>query len=563
MLQTMDTPTQGNATLAVDSSVQHSINKPNTRQEDSHHHHGTTPSEHTTAGISRSRVIFTSSAGAALVAGTATPSMITLIDEQESTGERIFRIDRLLTPDRGRVMVAASFIPKGTLLYQAVPQAAICDAENRQKRCGSCLASLLKIDSGDNPVDGTARKYDERGASMHCVGCVGCGEIWYCDEECRVRDWNAIHELECGFLKGLYRAHGQETTQESNNGIQLGEQHQRAVDRYKALDSYDQDYCRVLLRVLVIRFKEYLLWTGAVDKDHTRHELQKLKPLPFVDVFDLVENRECFSRDKLEGDMTDVARILDAMQEYLDQNHSKGHWQRQGQLQGQGLKDGQDSVPRLTMDELLGLILKEECNSFGLYEYQTPTAASSSSSSRASYGLGLFVRGYIHSYNHSCAHNVYHVAHGSQLLFFAARDIQPGEELNITYMEFGPKHRIPGNHDQPWGLEQEQERRAAFEKRRAYLKEIFHFDCGCPRCLWDLSLDQQQQQQSSDGIAPSKDGRRPEEERFIKEGLLCGRAGCYGFYVPPEVSDIIRGERSGLREMVSWECVACGHQQEQ
>lgn len=521
MIQTMDTPPQGSAALPVVSSV---------HQEDSHPHHGTTPLERSSAGTSAPRIIFTSPAEAAVL----------VADEQVSTGEHIIRVDRVVTPDRGRVMVAASFIPKGRLVYDAVPQAAICDADNRQRRCGFCLASLLRISCGDNPVDDTARNNDGKDDNMDCVGCVGCGEIWYCNEDCRVRDWNAVHEMECGFLKRLYRGHEQATGQ-------LGEQYQRAVDRYKDLDPYDQDYCRVLLRVLVIRFKEYLIWPGAVDNDHTRHELQKLKPLPFDDVVDLVENRELFSKDKVEGDMTDVARVLDAMQEYLDRHHRKGDWQGQGQLQGQGFKDGQDSVPRLTVDELLGLILKEESNSFGLYEYEA-SSASSPLPSRASYGLGLFVRGFTHSYNHSCAHNLYHVAHKSRLLFFAARDIQPGEELNITYMEFGSNHRIPGSRGQPWGPEQEQGRRAAFKKRRAYLKAIFHFDCGCPRCLWELSLDQQ----PHNGIVP-------EGERFIKEGLLCERAGCHGFYVSPEAWDIIRGEKGALRGVASWECVACGH----
>ncbi|KAK3813312.1 MAG: hypothetical protein J3Q66DRAFT_347934 [Benniella sp.] len=493
---------------------------------------GSIPSEKSTP-----RIIFGS--GTAL-GGTTMSSTITM---DEHGGERNLRIDRISTPDRGRVMISASFIPKGTLIYRAVPQAVVCDARNRQRRCGFCLALLSNTQSGDS-LAGAAANKSEQSASVHCRG---CNEVWYCDEECRAKDWNTAHELECGFLKRLYHEHGQENTKESNDDIHLGEQHQRAIGRYKDLDSYDQDYCRLLLRVLVFRFKEYLQWPDAIDKDHTRHEVQKQKPLPFADVFDLVENRECFSKDKLEGDMTDVARVLDAMQEYLDQNQRTRCSQTQDQ--GHPVTDGQESVPRLTIDELLGLILKEECNSFGLHEY--PTGNPKATSGRVSYGLGLFVRGYIHSYNHSCAHNLYHVAHNTQLLFYAARDILPGEELNIRYMEFESKHRILGDHAQPLGPEQERERRAAFEKRRAYLKAVFHFDCGCPRCMWEFSLDQQ----PMDGPPPN-DEKQAKEEKFIKEGLLCEQSGCPGYYVPPEVLDIIRGE-SGSRQL--WECIACGH----
>ncbi|KAF8937164.1 hypothetical protein BGZ58_003181 [Dissophora ornata] len=453
-------------------------------------------------------------------------------------GPAVVKINRLCTLDRGRVMVSESFIPKGTLLGRIAPHAIVCDTENRRRRCGFCLA--LTVAKGDD---------NDGDYSEVVTSCQDCGEIWYCDEACRAQDWSMIHGYECGFLKDLYRGPS------SSAGLEWRTADDgNVMTRFGELNPFDQDYCRVLMRVLVMRFKEYLFYRqGSPAQLASRGEGITEEGLqPFADVDDMVENRESFSKEKIQGDMMDVARVLEIFQGYLQQSQGQRCKDTEGEENG---KEG--VVPRLTLSELLGLVCKEECNSFGLYEYAPAT--SSLTNAKTGYGLGVFTQDFMYSFNHSCAPNVYHVAHKSTLLLYSARDIRPGEELNITYMEFGPKHRVPeARQRRP---EDEEARKAGFEKRRGYLEKNFYFECGCPRCAWELSLDQISTSHSDSNTSAASTGvggMTLEEERFIREGLLCAQKECFGFYAPPDVLDILHGTRSskGL-----WACVACGHNQ--
>ncbi|KAG0267613.1 hypothetical protein BG011_002921 [Mortierella polycephala] len=507
----------------------------------------------------RTRVIINNSGTASSETSRQDPELgeHDFVNVNESPNPLVFKIDRLSTPDRGRIMVAASFIPMGTFLFAVSAQATVCDADNRKRRCASCFRSLLS--TKDAPV-----------------GCDSCNELWYChhgshsDEhrDCRLQDWEAIHQYECGFMKHLYQ--GSEAVS-AHATVQLQKHHQAAVDRFRHIDHFEQDYCKVLIRTLIHRFKEYSqeptqspLRNGSSQSRTSGHkdrnELEtdappeEQGPLPFQDIMDLVENRSSFPKSKIEGDMMDVVRILDAFQEYLCQDQMR-------RLQKDSSLGKEHPVPPLAVDELLGLIMKEECNSFGLYEYpsvpteqivindgiitSTLSARKEQTTKKSSYALGLFIRCFIYSFNHSCSPNLYHLAHNSQLLVYAGRDITHGEELNISYMEFGPRYRVPPREERK--PEGEHIRKEALAVRRQYLKDIFHFDCMCVRCTWELSLEH---------------GEPKVEDAFLRLGLMCGRDGCYGFYAPPTVLERMRDQESekGGHPDDKWHCAACGHQ---
>ncbi|KAF9950841.1 hypothetical protein BGZ70_001206 [Mortierella alpina] len=325
------------------------------------------------------------------------------------------------------------------------------------------------------------------------IECEGCHEIWYChnhphDRSCRQSDYQRIHQFECQFLRQLY--HGSDHEYNSLGVvIRLQDPHRKAVDRFRFLDDYDQDYCRVLIRTLIHRFKEYttqgsgphIPQRAAAAKDDLSM-CENPEPLPYAAVLELVENRECVPISKLEGVMTDVAKILDAFQEHLYQ------------------------------------------------QYRDETEAINVPSP-----------------------NIYHVAHNSQLLVYTARDIQSGEELNISYLEFGPHYRIPSQGEFRDRTVTQQTRKAALAKRRAILKEHFYFDCGCKRCAWEAALSDEDPVGELTGERMSQG-----EEAFMREGILCSRKGCFGFHAPPSVLNVL-GRFQDDNE--HWHCVACGCKQ--
>ncbi|KAF9385897.1 hypothetical protein CPC16_007795 [Podila verticillata] len=453
---------------------------------------------------------------------------------------------RKMTPDRGRIMFTQTSIRKGTFLFQTTAHAAICDANRRKIRCGSCFGEIKHGSGLSGPDAGGRRDRTEGGGAS----CELCNEIWYCDQSCREQDWHS-HQFECEYLGLLYKDNH---TQHANK-----EQWQEAAKEFRGLDPYAQDYTRCLIRVLVHRFNELQATSTSkvpssptADPSDPEFDEQDETPLPFSRIWDLVENREAYTQDKLEHEMKPVARILDAFQDHYCSRYSTPP----RPVTGQGATP---TGATLTLDELLGLICREECNSFGLYSYpHTPwntrgrqldhnNSDGGVDNSKQGYALGLFARGFLSSFNHSCSPNVYHVAHKKYLLFFAACDIAAGEELNIFYLEVGPRYRAP----LPLSPKANQDRLEAFKTRKMFLKSHFHFDCGCERCRWEERL-----QETAGGPVAGMDQER---ERFLSVGLICAREGCYGFYAPPTVLKVML-ENDAVDES-QWGCVACGHLQ--
>ncbi|KAF9908103.1 hypothetical protein EC991_010231 [Linnemannia zychae] len=529
------------------------------------------------------------------------------------------RIERLSTSDRGRIMVARSQIPKGTFLYRISPQAIVCDSENRTRRCGGCLKRLgsksLKEEGVNKETVGAGGEAGKSGRCADGWGCKGCGEIWYCDQACAEWDWRSLHAAECRFLRALYQGNPDNNNNNSQDVDKdeeawvstVGTPYREAISRFsQSFSPYTQDYSRVLIRVLTHRFHE--LTDPSVSQHGTHSDdppylaspdiTKGPGPLLFAEVEDLVANQSSFARDMIEGEFRDVMQVLDAFQAHLEVFYLPRQFQqRRDRQQGQGA--GTVPVPRrLSQTELLDLIMREECNSFGHYEYpplppsihSTKTATPSVDAtllevdnSKQGYALGLHIRHHVYGFNHSCSPNLFHVAHNHQLLLYAGRDILPGEEINITYLEFGPYYRLP---PPPLGaparaevagmtstvdeeeVDMAKKRKEAFETRTRFLKSHFHFDCGCARCNYEHALYSSSNNNNNNinNNSSSATGKKinevlsEEEDRFLREGLSCERGGCYGFYAPPAVirarQDDTTINSNGDKR---WKCVACGY----
>ncbi|KAF9145994.1 hypothetical protein BGX30_005463 [Mortierella sp. GBA39] len=538
-------------------------------------------------------------------------------NNDESLGREVRRIGRLSTPDRGRIMVARSMIPRGTFLYRLAAQATVCDTDNRTQRCASCLKQIGPHGHDMAVVKEGKVAARKMGGGGH--GCEGCGEIWYCDNACADRDWEVLHAAECRFLKALYHGLPSTTTSSSNGNTNtdedeaawmksVGSPHREAITRFsqQGFEPYTQDYCRVLIRTLTHRFHEFTdpplsIQLGVTPADPPYLESadpdQSQGPLPYSDVEDLVMNQESFSREKVEGEFRDVVRILDAFQSHLEASYLPRMDRRRRQHKGaKAMTEGCGNVikppRRLLETELMNLIMREECNSFGMYEYPPfplppPTTTTTTTTtagtdageesegednSKTCYALGFFVRQHLYGFNHSCSPNLFHVAHNNQLLLYAARDIQPGEEVNITYLEFGPHYRIPpppgAEAGARKGVEEEgrrKKKKEAFGKRKRFLKSHFYFDCGCARCTYEATFYSSSDDDAKEGVKGLTGG---EEERFLREGLSCEREGCFGFYAPPAVLRARQdneGSKNGWDDGSNvggrWGCVACGRLQ--
>lgn len=142
---------------------------------------------------------------------------------------------------------------------------------------------------------------------------------------------------------------------------------------------------------------------------------------------------------------------------------------------------------------------KEECNSFGLYEY-------AKDGKKNGYGLALYPHAVY--FNHSCAPNVVHgtVKNATGVpnqVFYAAQNVKKGHELCIAYINV----------------------RKSRAERQLELREVFLFDCGCSRCIVGV-----------EDTAPS---------------TVCQDSTCSGVYMPVSTT-----------ELAKWQCESCGGEQD-
>ncbi|KAK3848546.1 MAG: hypothetical protein J3R72DRAFT_415883 [Linnemannia gamsii] len=516
-----DVPTAG--TTLVDHDVMASFSR--SHGHDHHHDHDHHSSNRTNNSLNHdhhSELKKQKTAEPSSADGKHDNDRVVVVEEvEEEAGKR--RVERLSTPDRGRIMVARSGIPKGTFLYRISAQAIVCDSENRTRRCASCLkrlsTGLFEEKDAEKGVPTISSLPDNNGSNTQDVPK---------DE-----------------LAWMYT---------------VGNTFREAITLFSQLfDPYTQDYCRLLIRILTHRFHELM------DRSASQHGnraddppyltptdlAQEPGPLPYSVVEDLVANQESFSREKIEGDFENVAQVLDAFRAHLEIYYSPLHYTRHRH----------EALRRLSLKQLRDLIMREECNSFGLYEYpplpspNTTTTTfpvernnNNNNNGKTGYALGLFLRHHLYGINHSCSPNLLHVAHNNHLLFYAGRDILPGEEINIGYLEFGPHYRLParkavGTSTTEAEVEKAERRKEAFETRKRFLKDNFYFDCGCTRCTYEsayYSCDN-----NSSDIATRATATRLMEG--LSEEILRARQDSH--------------ERNDDNDDRRWGCVACGHRQ--
>ena len=88
----------------------------------------------------------------------------------------------------------------------------------------------------------------------------------------------------------------------------------------------------------------------------------------------------------------------------------------------------------------------------------TTTTTTTTTITGSSYAVAIYP--HASYFNHSCSPNLAKWFQGSTLNLFALRDIEPGEELNITYVELD----------------------SSTDFRRKKLRDHYFFDCACARC---------------------------------------------------------------------------------
>ncbi|KAJ3128534.1 hypothetical protein HK098_004164 [Nowakowskiella sp. JEL0407] len=451
-------------------------------------------------------------------------------------------------PNKGRCFISQKFIPRGEILLIDSPYAVIPDCGAKSFVCGFCFRWDQNLIGGrGNPNTTRQIEHERNGEStrfemVKCHG--GCEKIMYCSVDCRDQDWDSCHRYECGFMasKSIFPkikvddSSLKEETEEDQKT--LGDD---GVENEK-FGEYMVDYTWMLMRVLVNRFREL---NSRNQTNVTTSENRST----FADYWKLCSNQSLFPVERIK-EFENVAGVLyEFLIDWVFPTSDIHGKITAGQFFCGEIIDENDGVverkeTNLTRDSeggdirkefttmLVELICKEECNSFGLYTFDFKGF----DVSRQGYALGVYPNAVF--FNHSCQPNVGHVTRNSRFLealredgfgtigkdvkpemvFYAVRDIEPGEELTITYMELSPPGGV--NVDVLENL----------RKRRENLKEVFFFECDCRRC-----------KEESRGV-----------NTFDLVVLECQKGKCKGWFVPKKLARV-KTVAEG-----SWVCEGCG-----
>ncbi|KAJ3338473.1 hypothetical protein HDU93_009489 [Gonapodya sp. JEL0774] len=286
-----------------------------------------------------------------------------------------------VSPNKGRCFVAARDIAPGELLLDCTAYGGAVIVDSGARRflcanpvCGSYLldgiAGLPRERDGEGNVQGstdTVINEDlnnnlEKKAAKHSTngdetvlhrngvgfkpvpqplpfGCPhNCGFVAYCSQRCSHQDWASFHSYECEFLLqrvlpgcgddiNLVQAVPatflpNEGEQGCSNGNTLPKRVGPLPDGtldVPAMDPYVLDYLRLLLRVLIARYKEVRnistpKWVNDASGDHTALPISVPQ---WSDMITMTANLDNFPKERVEKEFRTVASKMREFAESL------------------------------------------------------------------------------------------------------------------------------------------------------------------------------------------------------------------------------------------------------
>lgn len=303
-------------------------------------------------------------------------------------------------PGKGRSFITKQAVKAGELLLSVEPYAAVPDTKHTDLLCSHCQ-SLQGVTS--KMVDGerilnrpsALKQSEDSGKSGPNVSIYRIHDLSSLLTPASQKLWWYCSSTQCEQQDLPYRSFEQSFFSVPANW-----------KRFNQFTDYTKDYVRLLIRCLIRRWYESKgdALSSTIDGDGMLFD---------KDVMALCTNRSGFPADR----MTEFKSVSEFLHEFLECT---------------GL-NGIDGKEKLTVDQLVDLVCREECNSFGLYSFIEDAAYGEP---KYAYGLALYPQAAY--FNHSCAPNVVHrtasAVAGKKQMFYAVCDIAEGKELCISYI---------------------------------------------------------------------------------------------------------------------------------
>ncbi|KAI9099941.1 hypothetical protein DFS34DRAFT_616548 [Phlyctochytrium arcticum] len=498
-------------------------------------------------------------------------------------------------PGKGRSFIVDTCQRAGTVLLRTRPYAVVPDCGSRRNVCGFCVRISLNPSHTETPFNQDNQKGPSSSSvqspaqlPFHCA----CEQVFYCSEECQTQDWQAFHNVECGFLKDLFLAGVAVPLLQDRIGSD-SETEDLVVPNREGFDSYTLDFLWMLMRIVTRRacelasdstsiakekvsraespasdtssagdsdesaFSEHAAVDGTSrfseeSSERTCSAGSATQAGAFKDVWELCSNATLFPRERITH-FIKVAKCLasfvrTALIPFFETRALHPFKIEEADLLPpaslETVLSEHEPLPSLEAS-LLDLICKEECNSFGLYSF----TYKGSSSPRQGYALGLYSLAVF--FNHSCVPNTGHITRGAHTdpegamskrgiikLGRKSLPVTPSEAWDLhgngaEMLFYALKDLSAGEEALISYVELGSSGDQSLESgrnRRKMLNTYFFFQCDCRRCDDDRGNEESMRtEQLPPGLSDSIANEL--------HAMSCNKSNCRGWFAPENLGD--------------------------
>ncbi|KAG0361979.1 SET and MYND domain-containing protein 3 [Podila minutissima] len=409
---------------------------------------------------------------------------------------------------RGLFSAAKDTLKPGTLLFKELGYCQVVNDASLAQVCSACFKDTREEQGEDDKASAGL----PNGGQRKLVRCAGCKVVWYCNKTCQIKDWKLHHQLECqGIQKSLanpatkdvWTKHTLDTTSvRAVCRLVRRRERVRASAKYKAdhgkVDPQQKQVNEVYVSGLDQREEEWLDNHGAdwIEKYLNTYEH---------------ERSEITSSASAKGVLNESSQLTKVMAVVMSCVVSPKE-NRQSFLKGSGADETSSGASGFD------LIRKLSAYGFSMTNLETTTLV----------GLGLYIQSMAFM-NHSCVPNCVYVFKGPKVECRVIRDIQPGEEMTISYIDQVGTTR----------------------ERQRQLKEQYHFVCECPLCHF-LPANPLTPVKD-DTLKEMSDVPLPKPAMDPKHGFVCSNSACGSRTILATEAQL------SLYNKIQAQCMECNH----
>ncbi|KAF9093926.1 SET and MYND domain-containing protein 3 [Mortierella sp. AD031] len=416
------------------------------------------------------------------------------------------------TANRGRGLFSAAkdVLKPGTLVFKELGYCQVVNDASLSSVCSACFKDTRE-EQGEDEKSASAGGVSTSN-QRKLVRCAGCKVVWYCNKTCQIKDWKLHHQLECQgiqqsmknpVMKDVWTKHSMDTTTvRALCRLVRRRERVRTSTAYKAehgkMNAAQKQVNEVYYSGLDQKEEEWLDEHGAA----------------WIDQYLRAPSSSLDTSSK--GALEESAQLTKLMAVVMSCIVSSKE-DRAAFMRGSGESEGEGEATK-------GFELLRKLSSYGFSVTNLETTMA--------VGLALYVQS-MPFMNHSCLPNCVYTFKGSRVECRVIRDIHPGEELTISYID-------------QIGTTQE---------RQKQLKEQYHFTCICPLCQY----------------FPANPLVQPNQEAFLaiipnptfapildpKQGFVCPNTACAS---RSDIGSVLAMESQlAIYNKVELKCDSCGN----